>query len=363
MSTGLPEGRTQRARRPLTDWLVSAFALAVLGYVATTTLRPVYHNAAATNAQLRGDDAAAERHLITAAAQARRFDAQGSLTTAIERLADHYWKAERYAESEQQLLQLLALRELQLGNRHPLHAGVLDRLGLAAQQQGALDRAESYLRRSLEIREETRGSRHIQTARSLLRLGNLYRVSHELARADLYLSQAQAILEEQSTPSPTFAQLFPGLGAHAAGAPQRRMLTEVLYELSGVRSHRGRLGEARTLAERSLALSRELDLSPAFEAAVLSQLGTLHQAAGETDDALARHRRARVLVVRHGLQGTQLEAAVLNNLAVSQAASGRPTQASTSLEQARRIAGDRFSDESPLSLVVSANEELLGFAP
>jgi len=358
-----PVGARMKATgRPVTDWLTAAFALGLLGYLAITTMRPVYHNAAATNAALHGDDTAAERHLIAAATTARRFDAQGSLTIAVERLADLYWKAERFAESEQQLLQLLELRELRVGSRHLLVAEVLDRLGLAAQQEGKLDRAESYLRRSLAIREEARGTRNVQTARSLLRLGSLYRVSRETVRADLYLSQSMAILEEQTASSPMLFQVFPGLGAHSADVSKQRILAEVLYELAGVRSSQGRLGEAKALNERTLALSRELDLPPEFEAASLSQLGALHQATGETDAALACYRQARVLVDLHGLQGSRLEASVLVNLAASQAASGHPTQAGSSLDDVRRVAGTRLSKASPLSMVVSANGKPLDSA-
>lgn len=355
--------REKTVRHRITDLVISAVTVTVLGYVATTTLRPVFYNAAATNAELRGDSAAAERYLIAATVQARRFNVRGSLTIAVERLADLYWKAERYPESEQQLLQLMALRELRLGSRHQLVAEVLDRLGLAAQQQGRMDEAESYLRRSLEIREDVAGPRHIHTARSLLRLGNLYRVSRETKRADLYLSRALTIVEDQTAPTATLSQLFPGLGAQGTDASNRRVLTEVLYELSSVRSRQDRLPEAEMLAERALALARELALPPQFEAATLSQLGGLHQSMGETDAALAYHREARALVERHGLHGSRLDAALLNNLALSQAASGRAAHASVSLDQARHILDGRLSEQSPLSLIISSNEERLDVAP
>ena len=125
----------KKLRYTAPDVVIAAVAVALLGYVASTTLRPVLHNAAATNAAFQGDLAAAERHLVAAAVQARRFGSRGSLATALERLADLRWQTGRWLESEEPLEQLLALREQSLGSRLPLVADVLERLVLVAQHR------------------------------------------------------------------------------------------------------------------------------------------------------------------------------------------------------------------------------------
>jgi Flp pilus assembly protein TadD len=97
--------------------------------------------------------------------------------------------------------------------------------------------------------------------------------------------------------------------------------------------------------------------------AVLSQLGGLEQARGRSDTALRHHARARRLLEEHGLEGTLIEAAVLNNLAISQRANGEPQAARESLERARRILAGRPDGPRRLSVAVSSNFGVLATGP
>lgn len=335
----------------LPDLFLGVLMFGVIAVIATTTLRPVLYNAAATAAELDGDLAAAERHLVRAVETGRRFGAQDSVATALDRLVGLYTLQQRDAEAEAMLEELLALRTDRFGEAHPAVAEVLEDLGIAAKQQGRLDDAEGWFRRSLGVREAAFGGHHAQTASAFLQLGSLYRSQGELRRADLYLARARSILEEQ-VPAAHEPELF----APVPGRPDREstgrvLLAATLYELSAVRTLEHQLVEAHHLAERVRDVARAGRLSPALEVAALSHLGALEHAQGNPAQSAASFADARRVIRDNALEGTSLERSLDRNVALSDARA-------SDLQLARRDMRQHLTNHGALAISVSWNDAL-----
>jgi tetratricopeptide (TPR) repeat protein len=84
------------------------------------------------------------------------------------------------------------------------------------------------------------------------------------------------------------------------------MEARVLNNVAALAVTRGHLLEAQSAAERSLALSRELD-NPMEEATSLSHLGFLAQRRGEFAQARALHERALATAREFGVREFELE--------------------------------------------------------
>ena len=344
---------------PVSDRFLVCAMIAVLASVAALNARPLLHSAAASLDVLRNELDGAEQHLLAAVENARESGSYESLTTALERLVTIYDDQHRYGDAERALSELLRIHESRLGKKHPTVADVLERLGVAALRQGRYASAEGWFRRSIALREEIFGPRDPRTASSFLHLGSLFHLQRDIRRADLYLERALSILDSEQQAGLNRLSFSWLTGPPAIESEVRLMRAGALYELSAVRVAQGSSREAKRLALRAQSLLADSDLSPVLEAAVLSHLGALCQAGGDSRGALRYYAQGQEIVRRGNLAESRIDAALLTNAAVAEAAVGRQGRALAALDRARRIASERFPEDVALSRFIASSATMV----
>ena len=157
---------------------------------------------------------------------------------SLNNLAELYREQGEYREAEPLYERALAICEQQLGEEHPSTATSLNNLAGLYQDQGKYEQAEPLYERALAIREEQLGATHPSTATSLNNLAHLYHNQGKYEQAELLYERALAIREEQ-------------LGAMHPSTAQS------LNNLASLYWSQGKYTEAEPLYERALAIREE----------------------------------------------------------------------------------------------------------
>ncbi|RZU38202.1 tetratricopeptide repeat protein [Fluviicoccus keumensis] len=129
-------------------------------------------------------------------------------------------------------------------------------------------------------------------------------------------------------------------------------VAEVLFDRAELLRRQGRLSEALSTAERTLAILRNAG-NRLGEAACLNMLGELHAGLKHQVEALACHEAGLALLAGDpAAKGSALYVHLLNNLAVLHDRDDRPDQALGLLEQASALLGKLPADEAGLKATV-----------
>lgn len=151
---------------------------------------------------------------------------------------EQLYKAGKYHEATEPVLQSLQIREAVLGPSHPDVAASLHLLGRLYTENAEFAQAESLLQRTLHIRETALGPNHPDVATSLNALAGLFVKKADLSQAETLYQRALKIRED--TRGPAFAEVaetMAGLG--------------ILY------LERDEVDKAQPLLERALALREQ----------------------------------------------------------------------------------------------------------
>ncbi|MBI3456088.1 MAG: CHAT domain-containing protein [Candidatus Rokubacteria bacterium] len=194
-------------------------------------------------------------------------------TEALQHLRD--WK---HAEGLPKAREALAIRDQELGPRHPDVAESLQTLADLLRDSGDYAAARPLLERALRIREQAFGATHPWVAHSLDALGHLLYVTGDYRAARPLLERALTLREQ-------------------ALGPTHPVVAVSLTDLALVLSATGNLAGATALHERALQI-RERALGPNHPgvAASLHDLGELRREGG--DYAAARRLHERALRIR-----------------------------------------------------------------
>ena len=180
----------------------------------------------------------------------------------------------KYAEAKESFDKCLEIAR-ETDSRHELATGYTN-LGILYRNLGVLDAALTCSLESVSLHMEA-GSAKGQAA-SFINIGNIYSNNGEYEKALEYHTQALAIFEESGD------------------------LHRVAIALSGMSnaySNLGKMGKAVESCERALSMRIELG-EPLGIASSHQQLGSLHEAAGEFDLALAWYRASLPLCEKIG---------------------------------------------------------------
>lgn len=263
--------------------------------------------------ELQGDFERAGPPLREALTLLQRSGQPLDLAAAYDDLAVFHVDQGQNAEAMELFERALAIREAELGPKHPEVATTLNGLAIATAQNDEPVRAEQLFRKSLEIRREVLGPDHAQTAQSVKNLGSCLRF---LGRGDDALAlyeEALAVWERALGPAnPRVGEVLNNLGdLHVdLGNPQqaeeryresiasyeayleresadvesrnRAPLRSSLADLADLLRDQGRPEDAAKVYRRVYRLRLE-DLGPSHEltqeaAEQLGQLGQLGQA-------------------------------------------------------------------------------------
>lgn len=157
-----------------------------------------------------------------------------------------------YASAEPFFQQTIATTELARGGSDPDLVFALNNLGGLLVTKGQPEAAEPLLRRGLAIREAALGQRDLRTANSLTNVASVLLLRGDDAGAEPLLLRARQIFEgaasAQDSPGTRPMQQQAIVGA-SLGRPG---LASVMLNLSALELRRGRVDEARTLAENVL---------------------------------------------------------------------------------------------------------------
>lgn len=222
---------------------------------------------------------------ITLITRQRDGAEQTAAQTEIESYARKQWgtllRAQgRYAESEAQQRQALALQERVYGSKHPNIAPARNSLAIALQDQGRYDAAEAEYRQVLSLIEAAYGDAHPWMAHAQ---GNLATVLHSLGRydeAEALFRQALALREK------VFGSMHP-LVAQAHGN-----LASALFVLGRYDQAESEFRHALRLHEHLSGLdSADVAGARADLALALSARGRHIEAEAEQRIALASHQK------------------------------------------------------------------------
>ncbi|HEY7391532.1 MAG TPA: tetratricopeptide repeat protein, partial [Bryobacteraceae bacterium] len=183
----------------------------------------------------------------------------------------HYAKAETlYEESGKLLLE-------QLGEVHPFYAAYLNNRAALYASMGKLAVAEADYRRSLELKRKIYGPDALTIGASLRNLARLVS-SRNPAEGEKLFREAVALYERNSKPPPfDFASALLGLG--------------------DAQRARGALADARQTLERASSVALQgLGPKHPLNAAILRELGLVHQAASEFPEAVECFQSAIAII-------------------------------------------------------------------
>ena len=114
----------------------------------------------------------------------------------LNNLAILYRMRGDYEKAEPLYLEVIDLREKNLGKEHPAYASSLNNLGVLYQYMGIYKEAGSLLLEAKAIREKVFGKDDLDYASSLYNLGVLYQATENYPRADSFYLEALALLEK-----------------------------------------------------------------------------------------------------------------------------------------------------------------------
>jgi CHAT domain-containing protein len=223
----------------------------------------------------------------------------------------------------------------------PAHMHYRD--GCAAADAGYFDEAETRLSEATQLNRESLGDDHPVVASCLLRLGQLY--------------------ETQSRPTEAYAALREALYIHRLHAElDHSGSAPILATLAGVELQRGLTSEAERYADDAVA-ALDSASSPADFAGVWHIVGRTQHAAGQLAEAESTFRNAldRLATIggpdegRDDPEFVKAEAALLGNLAVVEAETGKYTDAKASYRRALSLKEQATGKEHPSYAATAVN--------
>jgi tetratricopeptide (TPR) repeat protein len=176
-------------------------------------------------------------------------------------------------------------------------------LALLYRRQGRYEEAIESLEAALAIDESVYGPRGLNVATRLAAIGQAYRDAQRYDDAALALERALRIRE-------------------AAFGPSDPRTARALTMVARFYADQGRYRDAELLLERSLAIHQDAGGGESDVALNLANLGALHVAQGDYDEARPFYERA--LSARHASPQVSAE---ISNLALAARADGRPGHA------------------------------------
>jgi len=244
-------------------------------------------------------------------------------------LAGLYSQQGKYAEAKPLFLRALRIRMRQLGPKHPNVAYTLNNLAYLYRRQGKYVEAKSLILRALRIRMRQLGPKHPQVASIFNNLAYLYLEQGKYAEAKSLFLRALAIREQQ-------------LG------PEHPDVADSLSYLASFYRQQGKYAEAEPLYQRALGI-REQQLGPGhpFTANSLNDLAMLYWEQGKYAEAEPLFQRA--LAIREQQLGPQhpSTATSLHNLAVLYQDQGKYAEAEPLLQRALTIREQQLGPQHP----------------
>jgi tetratricopeptide (TPR) repeat protein len=224
-----------------------------------------------------------------------------------------------YDEAREQQQQALALRERELGPKHPSVAGALNNLAIIAEAQGQHEQARSYHERALSIRIEALGPEHPAVGNTLINLGNVDYRAGKFDEARKSFERALVVIERALGPKhPSVADALNNLGAVAAAendyaearehrqraldilidtrGPEHPSVANALGNLGNLALEERKLDEARDYHERALAIREKVQGSDHPDVAA-ALVGLAEVAHAERDFAASRTYHERALAI------------------------------------------------------------------
>ncbi|MEM8613056.1 MAG: tetratricopeptide repeat protein [Cyanobacteria bacterium P01_H01_bin.105] len=238
--------------------------------------------------------------------------------------------AGKYREATPLAEQVLELRQQVLGNKHPLVAKSLIRLGELYRFQGLYDQAEPLFQQALDSQEQRLGSEHPDLATSLIQLGVLYRQQGRFAESETFFERSLTIIQT-------------ALGA------EHRANAGILNNLGDLYQEQGRYQEAGSAYQRALSI-RENSLGPDHPhvANILTNLADLYRVQGNYDQAEPLFERA-LHIREQGLPNKHPDIATsLNNLAALYRHQGRYPEAEPLYERALALRQEILPPSHPM---------------
>ncbi len=207
------------------------------------------------------------------------------LATSLLNLAGVYADEERFDEAEALYKRALGIREAAFGPNHSDVATVLNNLAAIYEAQGRAEDVETFSKRALAIVTKALGPNHPDTAKVIRKLGAAYDAQGRYADADAQFKRALDI-------------------ATKAFGPDHRFLAVVLINQGQLYEHQRRYDEADRAYKRALEINEKtLGRNHPQAARVLNHLALSSLAQGKPADALAYSRRATAAVLAHATLG------------------------------------------------------------
>ncbi|QBD82827.1 helix-turn-helix domain-containing protein [Ktedonosporobacter rubrisoli] len=250
-------------------------------------------------------------------------------------LADLLWKAGtyllkrvQYQQAEACYRRAIRLRELGLGEEHPLVAFPLTGLARLLMDLGNYEQSEAVGLRSLQIREQALGSEHPLLVPSLIQLLILYYNQGRYEPAEALGERAMHILEQAEEPTP-FDK------AH------------LLNNISLTYWKTGKYEQAIKAAQGALSIWEHQNPPSVHTAGALSNLAIVYREIGQYDQAAETCLRA--LSFQKQMLGPEHPwiSIPLNNMADIYIDMGRYEQAITLYQQSRQIWEQAYGPDHP----------------
>jgi tetratricopeptide (TPR) repeat protein len=231
----------------------------------------------------------------------------------------------RFDEAEEVYQQTLAIREAQLGPKHPDVAHSLNNLAVLHYNQGRFAEAEPLLRRALSIMEEHFEPEHQEVAYGLSNLAAVLQAQGKLSEVTALYLRAMHILENKFGQASlelvdslnNLALLYKEMGRHREAEDMLRRalaideeqqganalaVAEDLNNLAMVCQEQDKLTEAEPLYQRALAIRTAVHEAKHPDIAQsLNNIGTLLYRQGRSSEAEPLLRRA--LDIRESVLG------------------------------------------------------------
>ncbi|MBC7925124.1 MAG: tetratricopeptide repeat protein [Bryobacteraceae bacterium] len=205
---------------------------------------------------------------------------QADLGASLYELANVYFYAGKYKESEALNQRVLAINQAVYGERHPKVAEALVNLGAIQHESGNYAEAAKFHREALRITESFYGERHYRTASNLTLLARALVYQKQFEEATGLLDRAVGIQES----------VFGGMHPRVASA---------VNELGNVAVMRGQLDVAKAAFRRMAQIYRAVYPGGHYLiGTAISNLGSAHLAENDTLHAEPLFREAIAIYSR-----------------------------------------------------------------
>lgn len=272
-----------------------------------------------------------------------------------------------------------ALRERELGARHPATANSLEMTGIIQFLQGDLNTARETHERALNIRRHALGEWNADTASSLTNLGTVLQALGDLDSARGHLDRALAITRRiQGDVHLETASCLNNLGhvVQSMGDNEEALacfkeslqiketlldadhpsIAVTLNNIGYLHKAAGRYAEARACYERSLAIRKKaLGERHPDMIAIYSNLGSLHKALGDLASARAYFERALNLTMDLFGETNTKTAIAHNNMGALCRVEGDLVTARSHYEKALSICRNVVGDDHTMTAALSNN--------